>query len=114
MVCSNTFGFHDGSVIACGPDRKPSPRKIKEDNLHIDEDGVFQEYFYSPTYWHSWEPEKRSEVVAILANRLNTRRSLRELVLPELAELKAVLCDIQKRLTNIEKQPGEVSRRQSR
>jgi hypothetical protein len=59
---------------------------------------------YSPTEWHSWEAGKRHEAATILANRINVRRSLRELVLPEITELKSVLCDIQKRLVRIEKQ----------
>lgn len=103
MVYSTTFGFHDGSVIGCGPDRKPSKRRVQADGIHIDADGVFREITYSPTYWHSWSDEQRAKAVGILAIRLNTRRAIRELVLPELAALNEVLLEIEKRLTRIEK-----------
>jgi hypothetical protein len=102
MVYSYTFGFQDGSVIACGPERKPIARRIKEEGIHIDEDGVFREAHYSPTSWHAWKDEQRHEAVTILANRLNMRRAIRELVLTELKELKAVLLDVQKRLGHLE------------
>ena len=49
MVYFCTFGFQDGSVIACGPERKPFARRIKEEGIHIDEDGVFREALYSPS-----------------------------------------------------------------
>ncbi len=87
MACSYIFGFHDGAVIGAGPNRKPSDKRVKGDELWIDDDGVFQEYRYSPTGWHSWEPEKRAKTAEILANRLNMRRAIRELVLLELRSL---------------------------
>ncbi|MCU0980787.1 MAG: hypothetical protein MUF25_16680 [Pirellulaceae bacterium] len=111
MVYSYTFGFQDGSVIACGPERKPFERRIKEEGIHIDEDGVFREALYSPTSWHSWNDEQRREAVTILANRLNMRRAIRDLVLPELKELKTVLLDIEKRLRQIEQAIAKADRR---
>lgn len=103
MVCSFTFGFHDGSVIAVGPNRKPSDRKLKEDGLYLDEDGVFHENYYSPTSWQSWEIDERRRVTGILANRLNTRRAIRELVLPELNTLHESIESLREQLDRIEK-----------
>ena len=42
----------------------------------------------------------------VLANRINTRRAIRELVLPELEGIKAMLANIQKRLDQIEGSSG--------
>ena len=102
MVYSWTYGFHDGAVIGVCPDRKPTEKKIKEDGLHLDEDGVFRETLYDPTYWQSWEPEKRYKAVELLANRLNTRRAIRELVLPELKSLHESIDLLREQLDRIE------------
>ncbi|QDV24167.1 hypothetical protein [Aureliella helgolandensis] len=99
---SQTVGFHDGSVIACGPKRKPTAKPIKDRGIHIDPDGVCDETFYSPTYWHDWDVVQRDKAVTILANRINTRRSIRELVLPELQAIQAALTSIQDRLERME------------
>ncbi len=101
-----TSGFGDGSVISAGPQRKPSAKKIKERGYHIDEDGVFNESFYSPSEWVSWELHQRVKAVTVLANRINTRRALRELVLPEIAALASTLERIEKRLDAIERSVG--------
>ncbi len=103
MVYSYTFGFHDGAVIGAGPNRKPSEKRVKSDGLWIDDDSVFQEYLYSPTDWCSWEPEKRTKTVEVLANRLNTRRAIRELVLPELRSLHQSIELLRDQLDRIER-----------
>lgn len=102
-VYSVTFGFSDGAVTACAPERKPSPKRMKEDGIHICPDGVFREYKYSPTDWHSWEDEQRVRAVMVLANRLNTRRAIRELVLPELTAIQTAIADVRERLERIER-----------
>ncbi|QDV55474.1 hypothetical protein [Rosistilla oblonga] len=103
MVYSTTAGFYDGSVIACGPERKPSAKRMKEDGIFIDDDGVFKESHYSASYWKTWDVEQRVKAVTILANRLNTRRAIRELVLPEIAAIAATLDRIERRLDAIER-----------
>ena len=102
MVYSNAFCMHDGSVFACGPERKPTANRIKQEGIFIDDDGVFKEALYDPTSWKSWSDDQREKLVTILANRLNTRRAIRELILPELAAIQATLADIQKRLDRTE------------
>ena len=104
MVHSVTFGFHDGAVIACGPSTKPSNRRIKEEGIYVCPDGVFSEHYYSPTYWHTFKLEERREITATLANRLNTRRAIRELVMPQLEAIQQALDSISKRLEQIERQ----------
>lgn len=110
MVYSVTFAFSDGSVFGCGPERKPATRRIKEEGIRIDEDGVFREYLYSADGMRSWTAEQREKASTILANRLNTRRAIRELVVPELAELKAMLLDVQERLGQAEQAIAKVAR----
>lgn len=97
-----TFGFTDGSVVACGPERKPSKKRIAQDGIHICPDGVFREYHYSPTYWHTFKDEERHEICVTLANRLNTRRAIRELVLPELNAIRLSLDAMLKRIDKLE------------
>lgn len=104
MVYGVTFGFHDGSVLAFGPERKPSAKRIKEDGIHICPDGVFREYFYGPTYWHTFDDDARKELTRTLANRINTRRAIRELVLPELDAIKESLEKLHERISLVEKQ----------
>jgi hypothetical protein len=103
MVYSWTYGFHDGAVVGVFPDRKPTEKKLKDDGLKIDEDGVFRESFYDPTYWHKWEPEKRTKLGEVLANRMNTRRALRELVLPELNAMQESIDSLREQLDRVEK-----------
>ncbi len=102
IVYSHASCMPDGSVFACGPDRKPTEKRIKNDGIFIDEDGVFRESKYGATDWHAWEVDQRVKLVTILANRLNTRRAIRELILPELEAIQSTLADIQKRLERIE------------
>ena len=97
-----TSGFSDGAVISAGPDRKPSAKALKERGLRVDSDGVFCETRYGPSEWHLWDDQQRVKVVTVLANRLNTRRAIRELVLPELASIQKTLANIQRRLDKID------------
>jgi hypothetical protein len=101
-VYSVAFVFPDGSAFGCAPQRKPSDKRLKEDNAYIDEDLVFREYKYRPDDWVTWPDDHRRELSQIMAILLNTRRAIRELVLPELEGIKATLADIQKRLEHIE------------
>ncbi|MEL7499016.1 MAG: hypothetical protein AAFN77_15520 [Planctomycetota bacterium] len=101
-VYSIAHGFHDGAVFACGPERKPSEKRIKEEGIYVCPDGVFKEDLRSPTEWQSWDVEQRVKTVTILANRLNTRRAIRELVLPELEEIQNSLVEINERLKRLE------------
>ncbi|RIK76946.1 MAG: hypothetical protein DCC67_13270 [Planctomycetota bacterium] len=97
-----TTNYHDGAVVACHPDRKPSDRKLKEDGLRIDDDLVFREFTYGSGEFAQWEVDFRIRVSDLLANRMNMRRTVRELVLPELANIQAALADLGDRLARIE------------
>ena len=97
-----TTNYPDGAVVACHPDRKPSDRKLKQDGLKIDEDRVFWECTYGSGDFAKWEIDFRIRVSDLLANRMNMRRTVRELVLPELSALKASLVEVDERLERIE------------
>ena len=101
-VYSIAFVFPDGSAFSCAPERKPSDKRIKEDGVHVDADFVFREYKYGPSDWHTWPDNHRRELGQIMAIRLNTRRAIRELLLPKLEAIQASLDDIQSRLDRLE------------
>jgi hypothetical protein len=97
-----TANYRDGAVVTCHPDRKPSDRKLKQDGLRVDEDLVFKEFPYGSGEFGQWERDFRIRVSDLLANRMNMRRTVRELVLPELASLQATIADLGERLGRIE------------
>ncbi|QDT05333.1 hypothetical protein K227x_37330 [Rubripirellula lacrimiformis] len=107
MVHWVTFGFNDGSVIACAPERKLSSKRIKEERIYVCPDGVQREYMHKPNELCTWSLEQRIRSCDILSNRLNTRRAIRELVLPEIAALADTLQRIEKRLDAIERYIGD-------
>ena len=98
-----TSGFRDGSVISAGPLRRPSARKIKKGI-----DGVCCESFHSTDYWTTWELEQRAKAVTILVHRINTRRAIRELVLPALAEIRMRLIEATTCLERLERAVAEL------
>lgn len=95
-------GYRDGAVVACFPERKPSDRRIKEYGLRIDDDLVSREIFYGCDNFAEWELDFRVRVSDLLANRLNMRRTTRDLILPELASIHAALAKIVDRLDRLE------------
>jgi hypothetical protein len=96
------FAYRDGAVVSSTPIRKPSKRKMKEDGLRVDDDLVCQEYLYGCDQFMDWEMDFRVRVSNLLANRMNMRRTVRELVMPELASIQATLADVVGRLSQIE------------
>jgi len=97
-----TFALRDGAVTSCFPTRKPSAKRLKEDGIRIDSDLVCKEYLYGASEPQTWEIEQRVRTADLLANRMNMRRTVRELVSPELAEIRKALSAIQGRLARIE------------
>jgi hypothetical protein len=97
-----TFGFPDGAAVACSPARKPSGRKIKDEGISIDVDCVIRDYRYSSKSFECADVSQRVRMSDLLSNRLNMRRTVRELVLPCLANIVATLRSIEERLERIE------------
>ena len=85
MHCSART-LHDGTVLAAYPVRKPTPHVIKSDHLKIDEDGVAFVFSGAGRELSDVENQTRMRFQNIIATNLNTRRALRELVLPSCEE----------------------------
>lgn len=94
--------LYDGTIIAAYPIRKPVPKIIKRDNLKIDEDGITNDLMDAGKHISDWQNETRFRFQNILANRLNTRRAIRELVLPELSEVRDQVASMKEQLDRIE------------
>jgi len=94
--------LHDGSVLAAYPVRKPPPKTIKRDNLRIDEDGVCWEYAQAGKNLSDVSNEGRMRFQNIIATRLNTRRAIREMILPRLVKLEADVVEIHRQLGQIQ------------
>lgn len=92
----------DGTVLAAYPIRKPAPKIIKRDNLKIDDDGVCIESLRAGRYVSDCQYENRFRSQNIIANRLNTRRAIREIVLPKLAMIQQEITAVRTQLDRIE------------
>lgn len=79
--------LHDGTVFAAHPIRKPAPRILKRDGFRIDADGVATEFTRNGQELSDWNNETRFRFQNIIAINLNTRRAIRELVLPQIAAI---------------------------
>jgi hypothetical protein len=84
------------------PERKSLPKRIKEDGLHIDADFVCKEYQSAPGEFGRWPDEQRVRFSDVLANRINMRRAIRDIVMPMLAYIQLSLEKLNNRLNDIE------------
>ncbi len=80
---------------------------LKEDGRSVDDDFVCFEIQYGCGEFGAWDIEHRVRTADLLANRMNMRRTVRELVLPVLADLKTTLAGITQRLDRMERALGE-------
>lgn len=99
----NAISLFDGTVLAAYPVRKPAPKVLKRDNIKIDDEGVCQELMEAGRELIRSPEEARYRFMDILANKLNTRRALREIVLPELASLRQEVAAMRSQLDRIER-----------
>ena len=89
-----TMRLHDGTVLAAYPMRKPAPRIINRDHIRFDEDGATTGD--SRDGRELTHVENRTRFQDIIATNLNTRRAIRELVLPVLAEMAAEVAGLRR------------------
>lgn len=82
-------GLYDGTVLGAYPIRKPAPRIMRRDGMRVDADGVTQFHPGAGEYLRDCSDDRRFRFQDILANALNSRRAIRDLVLPQLASLAA-------------------------
>ena len=98
----SAFALRDGTIIASYPIRKPTPKAIKRDKLRIDEDGVSREWFTSSKEFFDFDKSVRIRLQDIISIRLNTRRTIREIMLPELAVLREEVQALGNQMNRIE------------
>ncbi|OHB80436.1 MAG: hypothetical protein A2Z25_01670 [Planctomycetes bacterium RBG_16_55_9] len=94
--------LHDGTILAAFPVRKPAPKTIKREKIRIDEDGVCHEYASAGKELSDVYNETRMRFQDIIATRLNTRRAIREMVLPCLVKLECDVNEIRAQLNRIQ------------
>ena len=97
-----TFAYADGAVTLCTPTRKPLPKQIKQEGLHIDNDFVCKEYQSTTGEFGGRPVEQRVRFADLLANRLNMRRAIRDIVMPALEDIQSSIERLHKRLDEIE------------
>lgn len=81
--------LNDGTVLAARPVRKPTDRVMKRDGQKLDEDNVCRDFMGSYVGSFKGDDPGRFRFFDIMANRLNMRRAIRELALPEIQVLQA-------------------------
>ena len=94
--------LYDGTVIAAYPVRKPTPKIIKRDKLKIDEDGICRGWMESGKVLSDSKNENRFRFHDIISNRLNTRRTIREMVLPQISKLQEDMDGLRTQLGEIQ------------
>ena len=94
--------LHDGTVLAAFPIRKPSKQELKRERTRIDPDGVAREFADGGRNLADVHNETRTRFQDIIATRLNTRRAIRELVEPCLAETMEEVGKLRAQLDRIE------------
>lgn len=99
-----TFGYRDGATTNCLAKRKPRDKELKDMGDHVDADFVYREYHHGFNEIYEWGEAQRSRASDTLANRINTRRAIRELVLPELEAIQKSLASLHDRLDQLEQQ----------
>ena len=97
-----THSLHDGTILAAYPVRKPPPKTIKRDKSRIDEDGVCNDFTGAGRELSDVNNESRMRFQNIIATRLNTRRAIREMVLPCLDNLQRDVNEIRGQLDHIQ------------
>jgi len=105
-----TICLYDGTVIGCHPARKPTPKKIKQDNISLDEDGAFSTWLDSGKDLSDVHNQNRFRFHDIISNRLNTRRAIREIVMPEIIKIQVEIDAIHKQLYQIQSMISGIGR----
>ena len=98
----SVIGLYDGTVKSAYPVRKPIPKIIKRDKIQIDEDGVCSEWMGAGKELSDVYNETRTRFQDIIATRLNTRRAIREMILPCLFKLQKDMDEVGKKLDHIQ------------
>ena len=95
--------LRDGTILSAAPARKPAARILKRDKRSIDLDNIIELWRTSGSEYR-YGDERRLRFFDIITNSLNTRRNLRDLVLPALCSIEVRLSRIEASLQRIEAQ----------
>jgi hypothetical protein len=98
-----SLSFHGGASYSATPDRKPNKRDCLAQD---DADSVNLEYFSGKEQYEKFLDDTRRHVSGILATRINTRRAIRDLVLPELEAIKNSLAELHAKLDRLQSSQG--------
>ena len=101
-MCYSAHCLHDGTVLAAYPVRKPIRRVMKRDRLRLDSDGVCQEWAQAGRELGNANYEGRLRFQDIIAANLNTRRAIRSLVVPALADIQAEVTALRQQVDRLE------------
>lgn len=93
--------LHDGTVLGACPIRKPATRIMKRDGMRTDADGITKELSRAGRELSDCRYEGRIRFQDIIANRLNTRRALREIVLVPLKKLHAEVVTLREEVARL-------------
>jgi hypothetical protein len=75
---------------------------MKRNKLRIAEDGVCRGWMESGKVLSDFKNENRFRFHDIISNRLNTRRTIREMVFPKLIKLQEDIDDIRNQISKIQ------------
>lgn len=92
----------DGTVTVAYPVRKPSAEALKRDKEVIDDDGVCREFQTAGREYSDFKFESRFRFMDVMATAMNTRRIVRELVLPRIDFLESRIEAVQSSISRIE------------
>jgi hypothetical protein len=104
------FSLRDGTITSACPMRKPARRILKRDGLRVDADGVTIEYCSAGRELSDGRYEGRFRFQNIIATSLNTRRAIREMVLPPIAEMRAEISALRAEVERLNQALAEVRR----
>lgn len=102
QVYFTATALHDGTVLSGRPVRKPSQESLRLLRSYIDADGVGVEFPGAGHELSDTDNDTRTRFQDIIAVNLNTRRAIRALVLPQVAEVMESLQELSARLERIE------------
>jgi hypothetical protein len=94
--------MYDGTVLAARPIRKPTARSMKDVGSKLGADNVCIEWLDNYVGAFKSDDEGRFRFFDIMANRLNTRRAIRELIQPQVEVVQQELAAIREQLAQIE------------
>jgi hypothetical protein len=96
------LSLHDGTVTAAYPIRRPSKQELKQNQRRIDPDGVARGYTESGYDLRNVDYLERFRFQDIISTSLNTKRAIRQLVLPRLEEMHEEMAALREQLDRIE------------